>query len=286
MSDKFIIYGLQDPGNLEIRYIGKSSTGLATPRRHFAPSTWKKYTNSHLYNWMQKCIKENARPQIKTIYICQNNEEVLQKEKELIEQYRKQGARLLNIRPGGEISGPLCTETKLKMSLAKQGTRPSLQNEIAKQRSREIQSRALIDQNNQIYQSLAEAAKTISTFKTDIIAHLQHKKYLNHIKQHILTYYDRNKSLQENLDTRKIILEERKVLLESRINKSRLVGTKNMSKKIERWHSILDQNNKEYASINHAAREINAWPQAIYRQLDGKRLNVFGFIFRYKEDYK
>jgi hypothetical protein len=38
---QYIIYGLVDPETEELRYIGKSSTGMSRPKKHFYPSTLK-----------------------------------------------------------------------------------------------------------------------------------------------------------------------------------------------------------------------------------------------------
>lgn len=42
LKSKFLIYGLTDPITDELRYIGRSSSGLNRPRQHLAPSVYNK----------------------------------------------------------------------------------------------------------------------------------------------------------------------------------------------------------------------------------------------------
>jgi hypothetical protein len=51
---KFIIYGLADPRTGEIRYVGKSCSGLIRPRAHRKPCMLRRDTNRHKVNWIEQ----------------------------------------------------------------------------------------------------------------------------------------------------------------------------------------------------------------------------------------
>lgn len=63
--NKYIIYGLVDPRSGELRYVGKSCSGLKRPKAHLAPSNLKKAT--HKNNWIRQLLAAGARPDILVI---------------------------------------------------------------------------------------------------------------------------------------------------------------------------------------------------------------------------
>lgn len=54
MRKRYIIYGLRDPRNGEIRYIGQSSTGLSRPKGHSSDSNMLKYKHLYVVRWLNK----------------------------------------------------------------------------------------------------------------------------------------------------------------------------------------------------------------------------------------
>ena len=49
---KFIIYGLTDPRTGEVRYVGKSTSGMNRPRAHRWPTHMR--LNTHTAAWVRK----------------------------------------------------------------------------------------------------------------------------------------------------------------------------------------------------------------------------------------
>jgi len=60
---KWLVYGLRDPRNGEIRYVGKSSSGLRRSRAHQIPAYLKQEPNSHKANWIRKLNALGLEPE-------------------------------------------------------------------------------------------------------------------------------------------------------------------------------------------------------------------------------
>jgi hypothetical protein len=133
---KYIIYALSDPRTTEIRYIGKSSSGLKRARAHLQPSRIKK-TRTKCGNWIKSLIKLNLKPTIEEVEIHQNHDDLIQAEIFYVSYFRSLGFNLTNHTTGGEgtpghkqsfeqvekrriakIGSKHTEETKKKMALA------------------------------------------------------------------------------------------------------------------------------------------------------------------------
>lgn len=114
-SQKFIIYGLQDPITFEIRYIGKSCSGFSRIRRHFRDSEDKYDKNKHKINWIKSLKNKGLLPNILIIQEHMNHEFLAKAEAYWIDYFFKQNCPLLNISLGGEQIR-LSESTKLKIS--------------------------------------------------------------------------------------------------------------------------------------------------------------------------
>lgn len=101
---KYIIYGLVDPRNGELRYIGKSSSGLLRPRKHWNPRCMRNDKNTHKVRWVQQLLNINLIPDVLVLEIYSTHDELLDAETELIQYYRALGCRLTNIRLGGGLT--------------------------------------------------------------------------------------------------------------------------------------------------------------------------------------
>jgi len=81
-NKKLLIYGLVDPFKNEIRYIGKSSTGLSRPKSHFREEIYNdKEKGTYCHNWVKKCINLGSKPNIIILNYCLDTEELNQMEK-------------------------------------------------------------------------------------------------------------------------------------------------------------------------------------------------------------
>lgn len=119
MRTGFIIYGLQDPNSLEIRYIGKSSSGLVRPRDHLKPSHVRTDKNSRKRRWLESLYAENIRPRI-VILEHSVAENIDADERKWIAYAKQSGWKITNVFEGGE-GGKLPLETRKKISVAMMG---------------------------------------------------------------------------------------------------------------------------------------------------------------------
>lgn len=125
MTSKFIIYALIDPRTNEVRYIGKSSTGLRRPERHARPGslakdgTWKA-------RWIRKLQAEGATYRIEVLEEV-DRERLSLAEIEWIAKGRALGWPLTNLTDGGDgMSGfRFSEETRRKISERLKGKRLS-----------------------------------------------------------------------------------------------------------------------------------------------------------------
>jgi hypothetical protein len=97
---EFIIYTLQDPISLEIRYIGLTSQKLNVR----LSAHWTTFNNkkSHKVHWIKKLKKLNQKPIIKELDIAYSLEEATALEKYWISQFKTWGFKLTNTTEGGE----------------------------------------------------------------------------------------------------------------------------------------------------------------------------------------
>lgn len=112
--EKFIIYGLIDPTTEEVRYIGKSSSGLVRARAHLKPSQLNSNSNRHKNNWLS-AAKKSGKIEILIFEQLDLEVQLNEAEKKWIAYARSVGWRLTNIKEGG-IGGPLSIETRQRIS--------------------------------------------------------------------------------------------------------------------------------------------------------------------------
>ena len=126
----YLIYGLTDPRHFrlgELRYIGKSSSGLKRPKAHLWPSSCRKKT--HLGSWLSTLREVGLLPVIETIQICNSEGELNAAEVSWIAFSRGIGINLTNHTDGGEGKTGLkhSDATKEKMASKKRGKKASLE---------------------------------------------------------------------------------------------------------------------------------------------------------------
>ncbi len=116
---KYIVYALKDPRTQEIRYIGKSTSGMRRALQHKDSSSLKKIC--HKNNWIKSLLSSGLMYQIDILQECASNEETIQQEVYWIKFHKEAGANLTNLTDGGEGTlGRLASEeTRQLISLAK-----------------------------------------------------------------------------------------------------------------------------------------------------------------------
>lgn len=120
---KHIIYGLIDPRNNEIRYVGYTSNAHRRYLQHLYPSEIKRKT--HKNHWLKQLIALHLKPEMIEICEYETEEELPYYEKMWIDNYRIIGCRLTNLAEGGRggrahIGHPHSLQTKMKIKHSKQ----------------------------------------------------------------------------------------------------------------------------------------------------------------------
>lgn len=126
-SAKYIIYGLVDPISRELRYIGKSSTGLQRARCHLIPSRLR-LDDTYKARWIKKCIADGARPLILTL---EETSKDLLDEAEIfwIEYMKSIGSPLTNLTTGGD-GAPWSVATRKKTMASRRGSERGKQQRL------------------------------------------------------------------------------------------------------------------------------------------------------------
>lgn len=101
MAGRFLIYGLTDPRTGEVRYIGKSSSGMERPRQHGQPRYLKKSRN-YKVNWIRGLLSLGLCYGIVTLEECASADALCDRERWWIAFARAWGLSLTNLTDGGE----------------------------------------------------------------------------------------------------------------------------------------------------------------------------------------
>lgn len=100
MARRLIIYGLADPTSKEIRYVGKSMSGLLRPQRHWNLGEMSKDKNTHKVRWIKKILAKGELPSIVVLEECESEETLIAAEVSWIAKLKLTG-KLTNILEGG-----------------------------------------------------------------------------------------------------------------------------------------------------------------------------------------
>ncbi len=121
---RYFIYAITDPRNRKIRYIGRSSIGLAEPQRYIADaSKTVEYGDRYVHRALRKMINDGIEPKIEILgtlddvplekmHDALNDAEIM-----AIAYYREQGYPLTNMTDGGDgITAPMLDAIREKIS--------------------------------------------------------------------------------------------------------------------------------------------------------------------------
>ncbi len=125
LENKYIIYGLIDPITGELRYVGRSSSGLTRPRRHWRDKEF--YLDTYCARWSRTVVRRGFVPGIWIIEafdFCEDINDVLNKaEISWIAHFKSMGCRLTNLTAGGEGTLNLSREVIEKRTAKIRGRR-------------------------------------------------------------------------------------------------------------------------------------------------------------------
>lgn len=119
MKPTYLIYGLIDPDTDQVRYVGKSSSGLKRPSHHWLHKQLRE-RRDRCHNWVRSVLARGKIPIVKVLQETENSEALNELEKMWITNLRIQGCDLTNMTEGGDgIVGPMSLEVKEKISRAR-----------------------------------------------------------------------------------------------------------------------------------------------------------------------
>jgi len=116
---KCLVYALIDPTTDHIRYIGKSTSGLARPKAHAYPSK-NAIDQTHRGHWIRSLLAQGLIYRIEVLEECDSPDAVAKAECAWIARKRAEGCPLTNATDGGEgcVGRRLSDETRRKIGLA------------------------------------------------------------------------------------------------------------------------------------------------------------------------
>jgi hypothetical protein len=124
---QFLIYGLRDPRTEEIRYVGKSETGLKRPGQHRKPGLLKK-DHTHKANWIRKLNSLGLSYSVVVLQTLASRDQLDPAERFWIDLGREAlGSRLTNQADGGSGGATRGTgwhhsdDTRKKLSVSAKG---------------------------------------------------------------------------------------------------------------------------------------------------------------------
>lgn len=98
---RFIVYGLIDPRNGELRYVGKSSVGLTRPKAHRCNAILGR-ERTYKANWIRQLKAIGLDYEIEVLEELSSSDELNDAEVFWIQYFRFIGCRLTNLTDGGD----------------------------------------------------------------------------------------------------------------------------------------------------------------------------------------
>lgn len=114
---QYLVYALLDPDTKEVRYIGKSATGLRRPTSHLKAYSYNE-SNTHKNRWIRSVVRADKLPLVHVLAELTSEDEAYAAEVDYIKLYKHLGARLTNYNNGGRTGegGKPSLEVRQKMS--------------------------------------------------------------------------------------------------------------------------------------------------------------------------
>lgn len=110
MATSFLIYALVDPRDGEIRYIGKSSTGLKRPNTHMNANKLAR-DRTDKAGWLKALVLVGLRCEIRILERLEHGFQLDESERRWIAHGRANGWKLTNMTDGGDgLSGRVISE--------------------------------------------------------------------------------------------------------------------------------------------------------------------------------
>jgi predicted GIY-YIG superfamily endonuclease len=118
-TDGYFLYGLFDPRNNELKYIGYTKNLKQRLLAHCSKSRLK--NNSHKNNWIKSLTSSELEPDVITIEWYETLNDALIAEVELIEYYKSIGCDLTNVTNGGDPGYTYIPSPETRVKISKSG---------------------------------------------------------------------------------------------------------------------------------------------------------------------
>lgn len=172
-KSNLFVYGLVDPRNNQLVYIGQTNKGIERIERH--SYCCLKRENPKKVKWVKELRKFNLMFEVIYFEYCNDQEELNQAETFYIQYFRGLGSPLFNYNDGGDnhIRAKMTPERlKDHKILMKQVMNKP---EVKRRMSLAHKSTKIKDQYGIIYNSISEAARQINCSKSYLSEHIKGK---------------------------------------------------------------------------------------------------------------
>jgi hypothetical protein len=146
MAGRYIIYGLFDPRDGQLRYVGKSCSGLKRPKSELGRSV-RGFESGHKANWLKALASEGLEPCIEILQTLDGPEPLGKFERYWISYFRQMGCPLTNLTDGGEGQWGVRFTQERKLKIA-----------------RAHGAKSFVDECGNRYESVRQAARALGTF--------------------------------------------------------------------------------------------------------------------------
>lgn len=120
-KNRYVIYVLIDPRTSQVRYVGKSFSGLRRPQRHWRRCELVKDL-TYKGNWIRELVAEGLVPTVEIVEEFPTAEPLDAAEVRWINHHRAAGAPLTNLAEGGRSGGhPHTEESKRRIGAGNKG---------------------------------------------------------------------------------------------------------------------------------------------------------------------
>jgi hypothetical protein len=174
-APRYLVYGLFDPRTGELRYVGKSHSGMRRPKEHLRADRLK--AASHKNSWLKALLAVGRAPEIRTLAVLAGPDEVSPKEVELIAFYKSSGARLTNMTDGGEgtTGHRKSAATRRKIAKSVSRSREDLAVRVRIARGRGVRPFIHV-QSGRVFETIVEAAFDLGLHRS-CINNVLHGRY-------------------------------------------------------------------------------------------------------------
>ena len=193
-----IVYGLVDPRDHTLRYVGKSTSGYKRPKQHFCRyyTHGMPYKNWYVYRWIRKLQREDVKPEIIVLEYCEADDldfwEIWH-----IAYWKGLGCRLTNATTGGEgIKGMKWTDEmrkrkseQTKGNTNKRGSKLSQESKDRVSKAQDHKKRPVICvTTGEVFDSKYDVVKKYGMDKSNLMLHLKAVVPSNRYKGHCFRY--------------------------------------------------------------------------------------------------